>query len=201
MNRSFLRGGLLCLSFIFPLLIASCSSPSRGMPDGLTSQNCPGCVHLDVYIGLYTPAYMGAFAEVLQQLPGLSSRPEGGSAESRIISLRNSDDVLVVFRKHGTFDFISHAEAMTTTGESLPVSLRTPSGDFDAVLTPRASLSKTPGLVSYDVRAKPVSGPFEPAVKVHNTGRVVLNRGASILIIQKANHGYVVWLVRADYPR
>ena len=202
MYRSFMRGAALCLALICPLLVSSCSSPvSNGMPDGLTSLNCPECVHFDVTIGFYKPAHTGALAEALQQLLGLTSEAREGAAESRIISPLNSGAIPAFFRKHGTFDLISRAEAMTTTGEHLPVSLRDPSGDFDAVFTPRASSGNTSGLVSYDVRAEPASGPYEPAVKAHNTGRVVLNSGASLLIIQKANHGYVVWLVRADYPR
>ncbi len=202
MNGSLLRQASLCLALLSPLFVASCTSPAtRGLPQGLTSQNCADCVVVNVKTWFFTPSAAGDLQAVLQSLNSISPLPLNEEDRLRIISPSHDRAVPGLLSKKGKLDLIADGSSVTTSGRPFSVSTEGLWDTSGAVLTPLPLFGKSQArVINFDFSTNlPEGGSPLPVNKAFNSGRVVLRNGASLLLIQQVKNDYVVWLVSVGF--
>lgn len=197
-KKNHLPSVLLAIAMLSPLFVASCTSqPSQGMPQGLTSKSCRGCLYFTVKAWFFTPSHTGGLEAVLQSLPEVSPSLLDEGEMLRVISPSHDGALPARFRKHGKLDLIAEISSVTSPLQPIPVSLTGSSDEFNLVLTPGpASDNSLARSVSYDIGANLPTG----KKAVYNSGHILLRNGESLLLLQHVNDEYVVWLVRVDFP-
>ncbi|NWC64013.1 hypothetical protein [Cedecea sp. P7760] len=201
MNRSFLRSAWLCLAFISPLLIASCSSSDSKGPHATPAagQLCTSCVDISVKVWKFTP---DAGFDVAK-LSGMTPASTEGKATVNMQAILKEDqptEILKRLRKSGRVELVLYTHGITTTGQALPVNVSGGEGKFSAVLLPVALTTDAPDLIRFELNSDVPVGGFIHGAAVFSKGSFSIKEGDALLSLQKVREGYVVWLITTKNP-
>lgn len=197
-----LRLACLCVAFLSPLAVTSCTVPASSLtyiPGGLPAQNCSGCVIFNIKAWSFTPAKGGDIEDVLRATEHLSY-PMMNTGSVRVIQHSHVDDILGLLRQKGEIALQVNASSITAPDQPLPFLQSSPSGEFRAVLTAGPEIKANASrVVNFDI-----SSEFTPnGVRFSNnqfssSGRILLPTGAALLNIQQVRLGYIIWIIQAN---
>ncbi|WP_058970009.1 hypothetical protein [Type-D symbiont of Plautia stali] len=200
MNRSFLgRAGLL-LALACPLAMTSCSYHKMNAPPPASgATTCQGCTVFNLSVW-----HVRADQRDLMKLLKVSRHisPESLNSDStEIVSSASAEGIAErLFKDRRSQNIVRYAGS-TTEGEPLPVALSNTYDSYSATLTAGPEIRRLASrVVKFSLSARlPSADSGITGDEVHESGRVMLKDGDTVVTVHSVRDGWLVWLIGARF--
>lgn len=200
MHHSFLPRARLLLALVCTLAMTSCSYQEKiQLPPAYDVMVCQGGGEFTFSLWHISADQreMGRLLQVSRHIT-----PESLSSEStEIMTTAAADGITQRLYSDTRSQLIGSVTGSATAGESLPVALSNASGSFSATLTAGPETRRLASrVVKFSLSARLPYADIDAIVdESHESGRVMLRDGDTVVAVHPVRDGWLVWLIGARF--